>query len=120
MTGDPQASRWSANRTGVTAWTGLAVSVAAVVLVLGAWHGAALAGALLLASVPAGAAVMCWVDSGENLVQAGLTLVLSLAVTAIASSVMIWLAAWHPRALLGLAAAGAVSSAARLVRGARP
>jgi hypothetical protein len=119
MTGGPQALRRSGNRTGMTAWTGLAASVAAVVLVLAVpWHGAALAGAFLLACVPAGAAVMCWVDSGEGLVQAGLTLVLSLAVTAIASSVMIWLTAWHPRALLVLAVAGAVSCAARLVRGA--
>jgi hypothetical protein len=59
----------------------------------------------LLACVPAGAAVMCWVDSGESLMRAGLTLVLSLVVTAIASAVMIWLTAWHPRALLALAVA---------------
>jgi hypothetical protein len=121
MTGDPQALRRPGDRTGMTAWTGLAASVAAVVLVLAApWQAAALAGAFLLACVPAGAAVMCWVDSGDGLVQAGLTLVLSLAATAIASSVLIWLTAWHPRALLALAVAGAVSTAARLVRGAHP
>ena len=51
--------------------------------------------------------------------QAGLTLVLSLAVTAIASAVMVWLTAWHPRALLALAAVGIVSCAARLVCGVR-
>jgi hypothetical protein len=62
---------------------------------------------------------MCWVDSGESLMQAGLTLVLSLAVTAIASAVMIWPTAWHPRALLALAVAGAVSCAARLACGTR-
>jgi hypothetical protein len=116
----PQALRQPGSRTGLTAWIGLTASVAAVVLVLAAPSDGALAGAFLLASVPAGAAVMCWVDSGENLMQAGLTLVLSLAVTAIASSVMIWLAAWHPRALLALPVAGAVSCAARLARGARP
>jgi hypothetical protein len=118
--GIPQALRRSGSRTGLTAWTGIAASVAAVVLVLAApGHDAALAGAFLLACVPAGAAVMCWVDSGESLMQAGLTLVLSLAVTAIASAFMIWLTAWHPRALLALAVVGVVSCAARLVRGAR-
>ena len=83
----------------------MAASVAAAVLVLAApGHDAALAGAFLLACVPAGAAVMCWVDSGEGFVQAGLTLVLSLAVTSIVSAAMIWLTAWHPGALLALAA----------------
>ncbi len=62
---------------------------------------------------------MCWVDSGEGVVAGGLTLVLSLAVTAIASAVMIWLAAWHPSALLALAAVSIVSCVARLRRAAR-
>jgi hypothetical protein len=119
MTGVPQTLRRSGARTGLTAWTGLAASVAALVLVLAAGRDGALAGAFLLASVPAGAAVMSWVDSGEALLQAALTLVLSLAVTAIASASMIWLTAWQPRALLALAVAGAVSCGARLVRGAR-
>jgi hypothetical protein len=104
-------------RTGLTACTGGAVSAAALVLVLAApWHGAALAGGLLVASVSAGAGVMCWIDSGDSFTQAGFTLVLSLAVTALASAVMVWLAAWHPRALLALAVAGILSCAARLVR----
>jgi len=103
-------------RTGPTACAGVVASVAALVLVLAApAGGAALAGGLLLACVPAGAAVMCWVDSGDGFAQAGLTLVLSLAVTAIASAVMVWLTAWHPRALLAFAAVGIVSCAARLV-----
>ncbi len=104
-------------RTGLTACAGGAVSAAALVLVLAApWHGAALAGGLLVASVSAGAGVMCWIDSGDSFTQAGFTLVLSLAVTALASAVMVWLAAWHPRALLALAVAGILSCAARLVR----
>jgi hypothetical protein len=103
-------------RTTLTGCAGVVAGVAALVLVLAApAGGAALAGGLLLASVPAGAAVMCWVDSGDGFAQAGLTLVLSLAVTAIASAVMVWLTAWHPRALLALAVAGIVSCAARLV-----
>ncbi len=104
-------------RTELTAYAGLASSVLAVVLVLGAptpWL--ALIGALLLACVPAGAAVMCWIDSGENAAQAGLTLALSLTVVAAASALMIWVAVWQPRALLALAGAAAISCALRLRR----
>jgi hypothetical protein len=104
-------------RTGLTAWTGIAASVAAVALLVAPGRGPELAGAFLLACVPAGAAVMCWVDSGEGVVQVGLTLVLSLAATAIVSACMIWLTAWQPRALFAFAAVGVVSCAARRVRG---
>ncbi|HTU84413.1 MAG TPA: hypothetical protein VMF57_02500 [Solirubrobacteraceae bacterium] len=104
-------------RTELTAYAGLAASAVALALVLGApWHAMALAGSLLLALVPAGAAVMCWVDSGENAAQAGLTLALSLATFAIASAIMVWAQAWHPQVLLALAGAGFVSCAARLQR----
>jgi hypothetical protein len=57
---------------------------------------------------------MCWFDCGDAFAQAGLTLVLSLAVTAIASTLMIWLATWHPSALL--AAFPAVSVLSCVVR----
>jgi hypothetical protein len=103
------------SRTELTAYVGLVASVLAVALVLSAptqWL--ALIGALLLACVPTGAAVMCWIDSGENAAQAGLTLALSLSVLAVASALMIWLAAWQPRALLALAAAAAISCGLRL------
>jgi hypothetical protein len=107
------AVRWS--RPWLTACAGIVASLAAPALVLGSpWHWLALVGALLLFCVPAGAAVMCWVDTGEGFAQAGLTLVVSLAVSALASAAMIWAAAWHPRALLGLAAVGMVSCVARL------
>jgi len=102
-------------RTELTAYAGILGSVLSVGLVLGApWHWLALTGALVLACVPAGAAVMCWVDSGEDAAQAGLTLTLSLAVVAIASTVMVWTASWQPRALLALAFLGAASCATRL------
>jgi hypothetical protein len=105
----------SRTRTQLTAHAGILASVLSVALVLGApWHWLALAGALVLACVPAGAAVMCWVDSGEDTAQAGLTLTVSLAVVAIASAVMIWTTSWQPRALLALAFVGAASCAARL------
>ena len=102
--------------TVMTAWVGIAASVVAVTLIIiGPGHWPALAGALLLACVPVGAAVMCWVDCGDGFAQAGLTLVLSLAVTAIASALMIWLVRWHPSGLLAaLPAVSIVSCAVRL------
>jgi hypothetical protein len=104
-------------RTVLTAYAGIVASVVAVALVLGApWHAMALAGSLLLAVLPSGAAVMCWVDSGEGAAQAGLILTVSLAVFAIASAIMIWAHAWHPQALFALAAASAVSCSVRLQR----
>jgi hypothetical protein len=103
------------SRTEQTAYAGILSSVVAVLLVAVApWHWLALAGALVLACVPAGAAVMCWVDTGEDAAQAGLTLVLSLTVIATASALMIWTVAWHPQVLFVLAAASTVSCAARL------
>ena len=107
-------------RSGLTAWAGIAASVAAVVLLAVPGRGPRLAGAFLLACVPVGAAVMCWVDSGEGVVQAGLTLVVSLAATAIVSAAMIWLTVWRPPALYAFAVIGVVSCAARLVRGGHP
>jgi hypothetical protein len=104
-------------RTRVTAYAGILSSVAATALVLAPhWHPANFAGALLLACIPAGAAVMCWIDSGEGVAQASLTLVVSLALFTIASALMIWLDIWHPRALIGLAAVSAFSCLASLLR----
>ena len=104
------------SRTRLTAYVGLILSAAAVSLVLSPpWHASALAGALLLASVPAGATIMCWIDSGNGLVQAALTLVVSVAVFALASTFMIWTSEWHPKALLALAGLGIVSCLIRLV-----
>ena len=120
MTAGSLSLRQPWTRTGLTAWTGIAASVAAPALLAVPGRGPNLAGAFVLACVPAGAAVMCWVDSGEGLVQAGLTLVLSLAATAIVSAAMIWLTAWQPRALYAFAVIGVVSGATRLVRGGRP
>jgi hypothetical protein len=102
-------------RTELTAYAGLVSSILAVALVLIAptpWLG--LIGALLFACVPAGAAVMCWIDTGENAAQAGLTLAVSLTVLALASAIMIWLATWQPRGLLVLAAGAVLSCALRL------
>ena len=109
------------SRTELTACAGIAASLLAVAFVLAApWHWMALAGALVLACVPAGAAVMCWIDSGEGAAQAGLTLAVSLAVFALASAAMIWAGAWQPSLLLALAGASTISCAARMWRTARP
>jgi hypothetical protein len=120
MSARSPALRQPRTRTGLTAWAGIAASLAAVVLLAVPGRGPRLAGAFLLACVPVGAAVMCWVDSGEGLVQAGLTLVLSLAVTAIVTAVMIWLTVWRPPGLYAFAVIGVASCAARLVRGGHP
>jgi hypothetical protein len=107
------AAAWT--RTEPTALVGISISVSVLILVLLVpGHGPALAGALLMACVPAGAAVMCWVDSGDGVVQTGLTLVLSLAITGIAGAAMIWLHAWHPYALLSFPAACIISGVVRL------
>jgi hypothetical protein len=102
-------------RTEITALAGTASSMAAVcfVLLLPA-HGPALLGALLMICVAPGATVMSWVDSGDGIVQAGLTLVLSLAITGITGAAMIWLHAWHPHALLAYPFACILSGIIRL------
>ena len=102
------------SRTELTAYAGIFASLAAALLLLIPWHGLAMPGVLLLACVPAGAAVMCWVDSGENFAQTGLILVLSLAVLAIAAAIMIWADAWEPHALFALAGASIISCALSL------
>jgi hypothetical protein len=107
--------------TAVTAVAGICASIVAILLVLAfPGHWPALVGALLIACVPPGAAVMCWVDSDYGVVQAGLTLTISLAVTAIETAVMIWLTAWHPKALFALTVLSALSCALRLRRGGIP
>ncbi len=121
-TGAPRIVRQvalSRSRTELTAYAGILASAAAVALLVASptpWL--ALLGALQLAGVPAGAAVMCRIDSGDGVAQAGLTLVISLAAFALASAAMIWAAWWHPRALLALAGLSVVSCALRLARGA--
>lgn len=115
MLGQPRAvapRAWS--RTELTALAGILASAISLFLALMPINGLALTGALIIACVSTGAAVMCWVDSGDGVLQAGLTLVLSLALTAIASTVMIWLSLWHPKALLVFPLACVVSTAAKL------
>ena len=108
----------SRSRTELTACAGLGAGCLSSVLILApSQPGLSLVGVLLLACVPAGAAVMSWIDSGDGAAQAGLILITSLTALALGSALMIWLHSWQPKAMLALAAAGIVSCAARLVRG---
>ncbi len=107
-------------RLRATAAAGVAGSVAAALLVLAAPAGPlTLVGALTLACLPGGAAVMSWIDTGDATAQAALTLIVSLTVFALASAVLVWTADWHPRLLVVLAAASILSGLASLARSAR-
>jgi hypothetical protein len=107
-------------RLRATAGAGILGSIAAALLVLAAPAGPlTLLGALTLACVPGGAAVMSWIDTGDAATQAALTLIVSLTVFALASAVLVWAADWHPRLLVTLAAAGVLSGLVSLTRSAR-
>jgi hypothetical protein len=103
-----------------TAFIGLASAVIAVVLVAIPEPWARLPGAFLLACVPPGAMITCWVDSGDGVTQACLTVLTSLSCLALCGAIMIWLSAWQPDvALYGFVVATVISCGTRLRRGAR-
>ncbi len=104
------------SRTELTAVAGLVGSCLSLLLLAAPAHGLSLAGALLLAAVPPGAALMCWVDAGEGFAQAGLTLAVSLTALALIAAVMLWAHAWHPGVLPVLAGASVLSCGLRLRR----
>ncbi len=106
----------AADRPRLTAWAGAAASIMSGGLLLANPAApATLIGALVLACVPAGAGVMCWIDAGDPGAQAGLTLAVSLAVFGLASAGLIWTAQWHPPALIGLAVLSLLSCLGRLI-----
>ena len=105
----------AAGRPRVTAVAGAAASIVSAGLLLAASvPPAPLIGALVLACVPAGAAVMCWVDAGEAAAQAALVLGVSLALFGLFSAGLIWTGWWHPPVLLGLAGLSLLSCGIRL------
>lgn len=106
-----------ASRTIATAWAGIIASIASATLLVIPAHWTHMVGTLLLIGFSAGASVTSWVDIGDGYAQAGLTLVLSLTITAIASALMIWSSAWHPDILAALAVVSLLSCVARLYRG---
>lgn len=106
----------AAARRRVTAYAGILGSVLSAGLLLAAsGPPATLVGALLLACVPAGAGVMCWIDAGESAAQAGLVLAVSLAVFGLLSAGLIWAALWHPPVLISLAALSLASCCTQLI-----
>ena len=106
-----------ASRTKATAWAGLVASICSTVLLVVPASWAHVTGALLLVGFSAGAAVTSWVDIGDGFAQAGLTMVSSLAITTIASAIMIWSSAWHPDTLAALAVVSLLSCVGRLYQG---
>jgi hypothetical protein len=105
---------------GRTACFGLVCAPLAVVLLVIPEPWARLPGAFLLACVPPGAMIMCWLDSGDGVAQACLTLLTSLSCLALSGAIMIWASAWHPKvALYGFAVAAVLSCGTRLVLGTR-
>jgi hypothetical protein len=107
----------SSERRSVTAYAGSATVVVSVLLVTAApAHWLKLIGALTFASIACGAGVMSWIDTGSLTAQAGMVLVVSLALFALIAAVMIWISAWHPvTAFVVIAAASLASCIARLV-----
>jgi O-antigen/teichoic acid export membrane protein len=84
----------------VTAWIGVGVAVLAPLLIfLAPWNGLSLIAVLALAAAGFGPAVTCRIDTGDPVAQVALTVVISLAVFALASSLLIWAAWWHPAVL---------------------
>ena len=103
--------------TELTAYGGIGLTAIALVLVFAIpTPSLKLVGALMLAGIPAGAAVMCWVDAGEIAAQLGLTIVTSVTLVALGSAAMIWVNYWRPHVLLAVVVAMVVvSCTARLV-----
>ena len=107
----------------VTAWIGLGVAVLAPLLIVAApWNGLSLIAVLALAAAGFGPAVTCWIDTGDPVAQVALTVIISLAVFALTSALLIWAAWWHPAALLLLVLPTAASCVHRLAtrRGSSP
>lgn len=99
----------------VTAIAGLALATLPAATVLAFGHGtAALAAVLVFAVAGTGPGLVCWLDAGDGLAQAGLIVVASLTLFAGASTALIWLHAWTPSLLWILAAASVLSCLVRL------
>ena len=110
-----------AQRPLLTAWLGLVVAVLAPLLVVAAPSPTiVLLAVIAFACAAGGSGVMCWIDAGDGVAQAGLVLVTSLAAFALAATALIWAHAWSPSLLWLLGAASATSCLARLVSSSRP
>jgi hypothetical protein len=102
-------------RTTATAWAGVLVGVLApIVILLSVAPALGLAATLVFVLAGIGPGIMCWVDTGDSYAQAALTVALGMAAFALTAAGMIWLAAWHPTALLLLAVPSVLSCGYRL------
>ena len=104
-------------RTAMTARVGLLVGIVAPLVVLvSPWRTVSLVAMLVFAVAGLGPGITCWFDAGDPYAQAALTVTLSLAAFALAATILIWVAAWHPIALLLLAIPSVLSCLQRLTR----
>ena len=104
-------------RTAMTARVGLLVgTLAPIVVLVSPWSTVGLVAMLLFALAGLGSGITCRFDAGDPYAQAALTVTLSLALFALAATILIWLAAWHPVALLLFAIPSVLSCLQRLTR----
>jgi hypothetical protein len=98
----PSTTRRVSNpRTAVTAWVGVGVAIVAeAIIVFNGPPFVKLTAALLLATTAVGSGVMSHVDSGDNMVQASLVLVISLTGFALLAAILIWVGHWKGGLLL--------------------
>ncbi len=105
-------------RIAMTARTGVVVGVLApIVILLSRWPTLGLAATLVFVFAGLGPGITCQIDTGDPYAQAALTFVLGMAEFALAATIMIWLADWHPRWLLILAVPSVLSCLHRLHEG---
>jgi len=102
-------------RTAAIAVAGLAVAVITPALILAApGRGITLPAALLFAALGFGPTATSWLDTGDAFAQLALTVVISLAGSAIAAALLIWVHAWHPDLILLLAVPSGLACLRRL------
>jgi hypothetical protein len=115
--GDPRFAL-TGTRTAMAAWTGLLVGVLApIVILLSRWPTVGLAATLVFVFAGLGSGITCQIDTGDPFAQAALTFVLGITAFALAATIMIWLADWHPTWLLALAVPSVLSCLYRLHAG---
>ncbi len=111
-------SAFTGTRTAMAAWTGLLVGVLApIIILLSRWPTVGLLATLVFVFAGLGSGITCQIDTGDPFAQAALTFVLGITEFALAATIMIWLADWHPTWLLALAVPSVLSCLYRLHAG---
>jgi polysaccharide biosynthesis transport protein len=104
-------------RTAMTARAGVLVGALAPIVVLASpWSAVSLVAMLVFVVAGLGPGITCRFDAGDPYAQAALTVTLSVAAFALAATILIWLATWHPITLLLLAIPSVLSCLQRLTR----